>query len=58
MDWESLERRPKKQGSDEKKNDEASFKIPVKKVAVSPDKVRKLPDGTIVVIDDDKSPRK
>ena len=50
MDWDALERRPK---TDNEQNNDPSFKIPVKKVAVSPDKIRKLPDGTVIVIDDE-----
>lgn len=46
MDWSDLERRPKQD------SDQASFRIPVKKVAVRRDQVRKLPDGSVIVTDD------
>lgn len=46
MDWSELERRPNSQQSQQN----ASFAIPVKKVAVRKDQVRKLPDGTTIVV--------
>ena len=50
MDWDALERR------DFDRKDQASFAIPVKKVAVPADKVRRLPDGTIVIKESDVLP--
>lgn len=50
MDWDSLERK-----NLQKKSDEATLKIPVKKVAVTKDQLRKMPDGTVIVIDKKKS---
>ena len=46
MDWEELERRPK---SD---NMQSQMKIQTKKVAVRRDQIRKLPDGTTIVVSD------
>lgn len=50
MDWSSLERK-----NLNKKSQEATFQIPVKKVAVTKDQVRKLPDGTVIITDKKKS---
>ena len=49
MDWSELERRPSNANVTSK---DAQFKVPVKKVAVRRDQVRKLPDGTVIVVDD------
>ena len=49
MDWSELERRPKSDSNATK------IKIQTKKVAVRRDQIRKLPDGTVIVIDDKKS---
>lgn len=49
MDWESL-RRPKK--SEQSRNDrtgEPVMRITPKKVAVKPEDLIKLPDGTVIV---------
>ena len=50
MDWSELERRPSNANS---APSDAQFKVPVKKVAVRRDQVRKLPDGTVIVVTDD-----
>lgn len=55
MDWESLERRPQVKKSGEDNN---TFKIPVKKVAVTKDQIKTLPDGTKIVVDKPKNPDK
>lgn len=53
MDWEELERRPRPD------NTQFQMKIQTKKVAVRHDQIRKLPDGTtIVVFDSDARPQR
>lgn len=47
MDWTELERRPKS-------NQDSQIRIQPKKVAVRQDQIRKLPDGTTIVIPDKK----
>lgn len=54
MDWSELERRPSNAKS---APNDAQFKVPVKKVAVRRDQVRKLPDGTVIVVTDDSPSR-
>ena len=48
MDWSELERRPKPDKNTEQ------MRIQPKKVAVRRDQVRKLSDGTMIVIPDKK----
>lgn len=51
MNWSELERRPRQN----KSGDTHQIQITTKKVAVRPDQIRQLPDGTtIVVMDKDK----
>lgn len=47
MDWPELERRPKSEKQEQ-------IRITPKRVAVRKDQVRKLPDGTIIVLPDKK----
>lgn len=44
MNWEELERRPRPD------NTQSQMRIQTKKVAVRRDQIRKLPDGTTIVI--------
>lgn len=46
MNWEELERRPRPD------NMQSQMKIQTKKVAVRRDQIRKLPDGTTIVVSD------
>ena len=46
MDWSELERKPKSNEQSEQ------IRIQPKKVAVRKDQIRKLPDGTTIVIPD------
>lgn len=46
MDWSELERKPKSNKQSEQ------IRIQPKKVAVRKDQIRKLPDGTTIVIPD------
>lgn len=48
MDWSELERRPKPDRQD------GPIRIQPKKVAVRKDQLRKLPDGTVIVVPDKK----
>ena len=51
MDWSELERKP-----DISLNQHnPSFSIPVKKVAVLKDQIRRLPDGTTIVLVDEST---
>jgi hypothetical protein len=45
MDWDELSRDSLRKKSD------PTFRIPVKKVAVTKDQIRKLPDGTTIIVD-------
>ena len=49
IDWDSLEQRP----SEHQNSNGGQITVPVKKVAIPKDKVRKLPDGTIVIREED-----
>lgn len=51
IDWSELERRPNSGNTHE----ENQIRIPVKQVAVRKDQVKRLPDGTTIVISDDKT---
>ena len=53
MDWSELERRLSKN----KSQSESQLRIPVKKVAVRKDQIRRLPDGTTIVVPDSKPTR-
>lgn len=48
MDWSELERRPKPDKNTEQ------LRIQPKRIAVRRDQVRKLPDGTTIVVPDKK----
>lgn len=52
MDWSELERKNLKKKPDDQQN---SFKIETQKVAVTKDQLRKLPDGTVIVVDKPKT---
>jgi hypothetical protein len=52
MDWSELERKNLKKKPDDQQN---SFKIETKKVAVTKDQLRKLTDGTVIVVDKPKT---
>jgi hypothetical protein len=52
VDWSELERKNLKKKPDDQQN---SFKIETKKVAVTKDQLRKLPDGTVIVVDKSKT---
>lgn len=52
MDWDSLERRNLNKKPD---NDKAAFKIEPKRVAVTKDQIKRLPDGTVIIVDKPKS---
>lgn len=51
MDWSELERR----SGISLNQYNPSFSIPVKKVAVRKDQIRKLPDGTTIVLVDEST---
>lgn len=53
MDWSELERRPSKN----KSQSGSQLRIPVKKVAVRKDQIRRLSDGTTIVVPDGKPTR-